>query len=64
MRTPPLELPPEHKSIAASLVWMLRGNAAQRVIVAWHFGWQPAQQASGSDWAARDAGDPRALNVP
>ena len=30
----------------------IKGHAAQRVITAWHFGWQPAQQASGADWLA------------
>jgi hypothetical protein len=29
---------------------MLQGNAAQRVIAAWHTGWQPALQASGTNW--------------
>ncbi|MED5401703.1 MAG: hypothetical protein VX669_15035, partial [Planctomycetota bacterium] len=28
------------------------GAAAQRVIAAWHFGWGPAQTASGTTWMA------------
>ena len=29
---------------------MLQGNAAQRVIAAWHSGWKPALQTSGTNW--------------
>lgn len=42
----------QQEKISAALVWMLQGHAAQRVIVAWHFGWPPAQVASGADWLA------------
>ena len=44
------EFPHQHAQTAASLVWLLSGDAAQRVILAWHFGWQPARQASGEGW--------------
>ena len=30
------------------LLWLLRGDAGQRALVAWSMGWQPAQQASGT----------------
>ena len=30
--------------------WALKGDAAQRSIMEWHFGWSPAQQAAGKDW--------------
>jgi hypothetical protein len=40
----------DDKSIAASLLWLLRGDAAQRVVTAQAFGWQPAQQVSGTSW--------------
>jgi len=46
----PADLSDDDRTFAASLVWMLRGDAGQRVLVAWAMGWQPAQQASGSDW--------------
>ncbi len=46
------KLTDEQKQIAASLLWMLKGHAAQRVIAAWHVGWQPAREASGEDWLA------------
>ncbi len=40
---------PENK-VAASVEWLLKGDAAQRIVAAWHFGWQPAKEASGTDW--------------
>jgi hypothetical protein len=42
----------EQEKVSAALVWMLKGDAAQRVITAWHAGWKPAQEISGSDWLA------------
>ena len=47
-----VDLSEEQKTTAASLLWLLKGDAAQRVITAWHMGWQPAQQASGTGWKA------------
>ncbi|MCH2171705.1 C cytochrome precursor [Myxococcota bacterium] len=35
---------------AAGVLWALRGDAGVRALVAWHFGWAPAQAASGTDW--------------
>jgi hypothetical protein len=29
---------------------LLRGDAVQRSVVAWNYGWQPAQQASPGTW--------------
>ncbi|MCC6233362.1 MAG: hypothetical protein IT580_12005, partial [Verrucomicrobiales bacterium] len=48
----PEPLTEEQRSISAALLWLLKGHAAQRVIVAWHLGWAPAQAASGADWLA------------
>ncbi len=45
-------LPEDHKRIAASLKWMLEGNAAQRILVASAMSWESAQEASGNDWMA------------
>lgn len=42
----------EQEKVSAAIVWMLKGNAAQRVITAWHAGWKPAQEVSGADWLA------------
>ena len=49
---PEAELTADEQQIAASLLWLLRGDAVQRVFAAWHLGWQPAQQASGRGWQA------------
>jgi hypothetical protein len=45
-------MPAEHTNIAASLVWLLKGDAGQRALMAWHMGWEPARQASGESWMA------------
>ncbi|MFQ5416644.1 MAG: multiheme c-type cytochrome [Myxococcota bacterium] len=44
------ELTEDEQQVAASLLWMLRGDAGQRALAAWAMGWPPAQEASGSDW--------------
>ena len=48
----PLPLSAEQKSTSAALLWLLKGHAAQRAITAWHAGWQPARDVSGTDWLA------------
>ena len=45
-----VEAPKEHREVAASVVWALSGDAAQRAIAAWTLGWDEAQRASGSGW--------------
>jgi hypothetical protein len=40
----------DEESVAASVLWLLKGDAGQRAIVAQAMGWTPAQQASGSAW--------------
>jgi hypothetical protein len=40
----------DEQSVAASLLWLLRGDAGQRAIVAQSLGWPAAQQASGTGW--------------
>lgn len=42
----------EQQKVSAAVVWMLKGDAAQRVITVWHAGWKPAQEISGADWLA------------
>jgi cytochrome c552 len=48
--TPKDPLGDDERSIAASLLWLLRGDAAERAIVAQAMGWQPAQEVSGTAW--------------
>jgi hypothetical protein len=43
---------PEHERTAEGALMLLRGHAAQRGLVAWHMGWEPARAASGEDWIA------------
>ena len=48
----PAELNTEAKRISSVLEMLLKGDAGQRAIAAWHMGWEPARQASGGDWQA------------
>jgi hypothetical protein len=48
--TQPPSLDEEQHSVAASLLWLLKGDAGQRALSAWSMGWEPARAASGSDW--------------
>ena len=47
---PTVELNGTDREVAAAVGWLLAGDAGQRAIAAWHFGWKPAQQASGTGW--------------
>lgn len=40
----------EQKNTAAGLLWGLKGDAAQRAIIAWNMGWFPAREAAGTYW--------------
>jgi hypothetical protein len=42
----------DDRSVAASVRWLLEGDAGQRALVAWAYGWAPARGASDSDWQA------------
>lgn len=50
--TPQPTLDEDQREIAASLLWMLSGDAGQRALAAWHTGWAPARETSGSGWIA------------
>lgn len=47
---PEPELDADQEQIAASVLWLLKGNAALRIVTVWHLGWAPALEASGTDW--------------
>lgn len=49
---PDVALSNDEMEIAASLLWILEGDAVQRAVVGWHVGWEPAWQASGRNWQA------------
>ena len=42
----------EDKVISMMLKMLLKGDAGQRAIAAWHMGWAPARKVSGGDWQA------------
>ena len=42
----------DDKSIAASLLWLLKGDAGQRALVACAMQWSPARKIAGTDWMA------------
>ncbi len=42
----------DQREIAASVLWTLQGDAGQRALMAWSFGWEDAKEVSGSDWMA------------
>ncbi len=44
------ELDADQSEIAASILWLLKGDAANRALAAWTMGWSDAQAASGNDW--------------
>ena len=46
------KLSTQEKELASSIRWILKGDAGQRAIAGWHFGWKPAQTASGTQWMA------------
>jgi len=44
------ELPADHQSIAAAIVWALKGDAGLRAVLAWNLGWDAARETSGDGW--------------
>ena len=51
-KIPAPKLSQQEKELASSVRWILKGDAGQRAIVGWHFGWKPAREASGTRWMA------------
>eukprot|EP00913_Durusdinium_trenchii_P028512 g26740.t1 len=47
---PEVTLGEDDRTVAASLLWMLKGDAAERAIAVWNVGWKPAREAGGGDW--------------
>ena len=60
--TPRPSLTDDDTTVAASLLWLLQGDAGLRAITAQSMGWGPAQEASGTSWMvphlAEGLGDP------
>jgi hypothetical protein len=49
---PLVEMGEDERSIAASILWAMKGDVAQRTILAWHMGWDAAREVSGQTWMA------------
>jgi Cytochrome c552/Cytochrome c554 and c-prime len=47
---PKADVTKDEELVAASLYWLLKGDAGQRALTAWSMGWASAQQASGTNW--------------
>lgn len=61
-RQPVPALSEEQKSVSAAVSWLLKGDAGQRALIAWHFGWEPARKTSSDTWMAPYLG--QLLNDP
>lgn len=51
-KIPKPELSEDEQRIAATALWTLRGDAGQRALMAWSYGWEDGLKASGSHWQA------------
>lgn len=47
-KPPPIPVSKQH--VAASVDWLLSGDAGHRALLAWAMGWKPAREVSGVDW--------------
>ena len=47
---PILDAEDDEQHISAALLWLLKGDSIQRVLLAWGAGWAPAVEASGGAW--------------
>jgi len=46
----PAELVEAEQTVASWVLLVLQGDPVQRAVATWHAGWQPARDASGTDW--------------
>jgi hypothetical protein len=44
------ELTGDNRRVAAGPLWTLKGDAGQRALMAWAYGWDAARSASGTTW--------------
>jgi hypothetical protein len=40
----------DDETFSAAVQWMVKGDAGQRALIAWSFGWEPAQKIAGRSW--------------
>ena len=55
--TPVPVMSDDERTVAASLLWILKGDAGLRALAAQSMGWTPAQQASGTSWMVPHLGE-------
>ena len=55
--TPVPVLSDDDRTVAASLLWILSGDAGLRALTAQSMGWAPAQEASGTSWMVPHLGE-------
>ena len=55
--TPVPNLSDDERTVAASLIWILTGDAGLRALAAQSMGWTPAQEASGTSWMVPHLGE-------
>ena len=48
----PVVLGESLRTVAAGPRWLATGDAGVRALASWYMGWEPAREASGSDWMA------------
>jgi hypothetical protein len=51
-KMPKPQLSEDEAQVAATVLWTLRGDAGQRALMAWSYGWEDAYKASGNHWQA------------
>src|SRR6185503_10115548 len=51
-KQPKPKLSKDEEEVAATALWALRGDAGQRAIVAWSYGWDDGLKVSGNHWQA------------
>ena len=52
-RQPLPSMTDEQRTTSAGITWLLKGDAGQRSLIAWHMGWEPAKATSGQQWIPR-----------
>ena len=55
--TPTPTLSDDERTVAASLLWILQGDAGLRALAAQSMAWGPAQEASGTSWMVPHLGE-------
>ena len=52
-RQPSPPMTEDQRTTSAGITWLLKGDAGQRSLIAWHMGWESAKTISGQQWMPR-----------